>query len=102
MVRFSGRCIYFLELEIGMTAAGAGFMAGLFGIGQFLGRPAMGWLSDRISYRIVGAGSGMIMGLFLILILANKHTFADRLYRFECFCFCFIFGAHIPIIPVYW
>jgi NNP family nitrate/nitrite transporter-like MFS transporter len=73
----------FLELEMGMTTASAGLMAGLFGLGQFLGRPAMGWLSDRVSYRIVGTGCGIIMGLLLILILSVMNESLRGLFTLQ-------------------
>ncbi len=60
----------FLELERGLPTAAAGAIAGLFGLGQFFGRPAIGWFSDRISYRLVGMGSGIIMSVSLVLVLS--------------------------------
>jgi MFS family permease len=38
----------FLRTEVGQTATMAGIMAGFYGIGQFFGRPLLGWASDRL------------------------------------------------------
>jgi MFS family permease len=52
----------FLKTEVGMTASMAGLVAGLWGVGQFIGRPTMGHISDRLGYRKVGITGGIIMG----------------------------------------
>jgi MFS family permease len=59
----------FLKTEIGTTASLAGVIAGVWGVGQFIGRPTMGWASDKLGYRRVGITGGIIMGLTLILVL---------------------------------
>jgi len=68
----------FLKTEVGMTASMAGVVAGLWGIGQFIGRPTIGHISDRMGYRKVGIVGGILMGLGLILIL-EVHNFAARI-----------------------
>ncbi|HMK64244.1 MAG TPA: MFS transporter [Thermodesulfobacteriota bacterium] len=63
----------FLELELKMTTAAAGMMAGLYGLGQFVGRPVLGWISDKKGYHQVGTVSGLILTLFLILALEIRQ-----------------------------
>jgi MFS family permease len=63
----------FLELELEMTTAAAGMMAGLYGLGQFVGRPVLGWISDKKGYHEVGTVSGLILTLFLILTLEIRQ-----------------------------
>jgi MFS family permease len=59
----------FLELELKLTTAAAGVMAGLYGLGQFIGRPVLGWISDKKGYHQVGTVSGLALTLFFILSL---------------------------------
>lgn len=66
----------FLKTEIGMTASMAGVIAGLWGVGQFVGRPAMGLFSDRLGYRRVGIAGGILMGLCLIMVLKVENSLA--------------------------
>lgn len=73
----------FLEMEAGISTTGAGLIAGLFGLGQFLGRPTMGWISDRFSYRMVGIGSGIIMGVSLMFILWVTNGFLRGVFTFQ-------------------
>jgi MFS family permease len=63
----------FLELELKMTTAAAGMMAGLYGLGQFVGRPVLGWISDKKGYHQVGTVSGLTLTLFLILALEIRQ-----------------------------
>jgi DHA1 family multidrug resistance protein-like MFS transporter len=59
----------FLKTELGFAATTAGLIAGLYGVGQCIGRPVLGWVSDKLGYRRVGIVCGFIMGVTLILIL---------------------------------
>lgn len=70
----------YLELEVGLTTAVAGIMAGLYGLGQFIGRPVLGWISDRVGYHKVGTISGLALTLFFILALAVKHPTSQGLF----------------------
>ncbi|HOW55036.1 MAG TPA: MFS transporter [Syntrophorhabdaceae bacterium] len=65
----------FLKTEIGTSASVAGVIAGVWGVGQFIGRPTMGWASDRLGYRRVGVIGGIVMGLSLILVLRAENPF---------------------------
>ncbi len=59
----------YLELEIKMGVAAAGMIAGLYGVGQFLGRPVLGWVSDRLTYRPVGIiGSGIFCASLILML----------------------------------
>lgn len=70
----------YLELELGLTTAVAGIMAGLYGLGQFVGRPVLGWISDKVGYHKVGTVSGLALTLFLILALEVKHPTSQGLF----------------------
>jgi MFS family permease len=63
-----------LELEFNMTATAAGVLTGLYGIGQLVGRPVMGWVCDKLTYRLVGIISGLFLGTSFILILVVHST----------------------------
>ena len=73
----------FLQTEVGMTTTMAGLIAGVFGIGQFFGRPTMGFISDRLGYRAVGAASSLLHGLSLILILTAESNFFRGFFTFQ-------------------
>jgi MFS family permease len=64
----------FLEMEAYMTPASAGVLAGIYGLGQFFGRPLFGWVSDRLGYRLVGITCGAIFGVSLLLTLQAQST----------------------------
>jgi MFS family permease len=59
---------------LGLAAATAGTLAGLYGLGQFVGRPVLGWISDKVGYHWVGTISGLLLTLFFILILEVKPS----------------------------
>ena len=61
----------------------AGIIAGLYGLGQFLGRPVVGWASDKLTYRPVGIASGLILALSLLLILWTVMPFFRGFLTFE-------------------
>ena len=63
----------FLKTELGFAATAAGLVAGLYGIGQCIGRPILGWVSDRLGYRRVGIFCAFIMGITLMIILATNN-----------------------------
>ena len=73
----------FLELEKGTTTAVAGMIAGCFGLGQFLGRPVLGWLSDRFSYRLTAIGSGLVNGISLVVILLVSTKYLQGWFTFQ-------------------
>lgn len=73
----------FLEMEVDMTPARAGVLAGIFGLGQFLGRPLFGWISDRLGYRSVGIVCGVIFGVSLLLILQPQSTPHRAFFTFQ-------------------
>ena len=60
----------FLELERNVAVAAAGVMAGLYGLGQFIGRPTMGWVSDKLGYRPIGIAGAIVLCLSLVMILS--------------------------------
>ncbi|MBA4393181.1 MAG: hypothetical protein C0407_06485 [Desulfobacca sp.] len=64
----------YLELELGLAAATAGTMAGLYGLGQFVGRPVLGWISDKVGYHWMGTTSGLLLTLCFILVLEVRHS----------------------------
>jgi MFS family permease len=70
----------YLELEMGLAAATAGILAGLYGFGQFIGRPILGWMADRIGYHWIGTVSGFLLTACFILILGVKHPAAQGLF----------------------
>ncbi len=63
----------FLKTELGFAATAAGLIAGLYGVGQCVGRPVLGWVSDKLGYRRVGIACGFIMGTTLILLLGTDN-----------------------------
>jgi len=73
----------FLELETGMDPAGAGFIAGFYGVGQCLGRPVLGWVSDRLGYRPVGIIGAFALGISLFLILNVNTSLFRGLFTFQ-------------------
>jgi MFS family permease len=73
----------FLKTELGMTATMSGLMAGIFGIGQFFGRPVMGLVSDRVGYRRVGAASSLLNGISVFLILSAGSTLLRGIFTFQ-------------------
>jgi MFS family permease len=73
----------FLRTEVGQSATMAGIMAGFYGIGQFFGRPLLGWASDRLGYRPVAIAGGTIMGFSLILILWVTSPFLRGLFTLQ-------------------
>jgi MFS family permease len=73
----------FLKTELLMTATTAGVIAGLFGIGQFFGRPVMGLISDRIGYRLVGILGSVIQGISLILVLSAATPSSRVLFTLQ-------------------
>ena len=60
----------FLELERNVAVAAAGVIAGLYGLGQFIGRPTMGWVSDKLGYRPIGIVGAIVLCLSLVMILS--------------------------------
>jgi MFS family permease len=66
-----------------MTATTAGVIAGLFGIGQFFGRPIMGLVSDRTGYRSVGIAGSVIQGISLILVLSATVLYSRVLFTLQ-------------------
>ncbi len=73
----------YLELEVKMGVASAGMIAGLYGMGQFLGRPVLGWVSDRLTYRPVGIVGSGIFGASLILILSVNSVPLQAYFTFQ-------------------
>lgn len=63
-----------LELEFGMTATAAGILTGMYGMGQLVGRPVMGWVCDRLTYRLVGIISALLLGTSFLFILVVHST----------------------------
>jgi MFS family permease len=63
----------YLKLELGLTATAAGVLAGFFGLGQFIGRPSMGWVLDRVAYRPVGILGSLAIGFSILCILATNN-----------------------------
>jgi MFS family permease len=64
----------FLKTEAGIAIGMAGLIAGMYGIGQFLGRPVMGWVSDKMGYRKIGVAGGLVLVLSLALILTVRNN----------------------------
>lgn len=60
----------YLKLEVGMAAAAAGTMAGFYGLGQFVGRPILGWIADKLGYHWVGTGAGLALTFCFIMVLS--------------------------------
>ena len=73
----------FLKTELQMTATMADLMAGVFGIGQFFGRPIMGLVSDRVGYRSTGCGSALFQGLSLALVLLAGSPLLRAAFTFQ-------------------
>ena len=72
-----------LELEFSMTAAAAGALTGLYGMGQLVGRPVMGWVCDKLTYRLVGVISGLLLGTSFVFILVVHSTALRALLTLE-------------------
>ncbi len=72
----------FLKTEIGTSASLAGVIAGLWGVGQFIGRPTMGLASDKLGYRLVGIAGGIIMGFLLMLVLKVENPYTRGFLTF--------------------
>jgi MFS family permease len=64
----------FLKTEIGIAIGTAGLIAGMYGIGQFIGRPVLGWVSDKLGYRKIGVAGGLVLVLSLALILSVHNN----------------------------
>ncbi|MCX5806573.1 MAG: MFS transporter [Proteobacteria bacterium] len=73
----------FLKTEIGTSATIAGLIAGLYGVGQFIGRPFLGWVSDKLGYRRVGISGGILMGTSLVLLLWVSSPFLRAIFTFQ-------------------
>jgi len=73
----------FLKTELGFAATAAGLLAGLYGVGQCIGRPVLGWISDKLGYRRVGIAAGFIMGTTLMLILWVDNPFLRGYFTFQ-------------------
>lgn len=69
----------FLKVERGFSIAQAGMIAGMWGIGQFLGRPLLGLLGDRTGYRHVGIPAAFLMGLSLYFVV-RSHTYSSFIF----------------------
>jgi MFS family permease len=69
----------FLKEERGFSIAQAGTIAGMWGIGQFLGRPLLGLLGDRTGYRHVGTLAAFFMGISLYFVV-KSHTFSSFVF----------------------
>lgn len=84
----------FLKTEAGTTASMAGLIAGMWGLGQFIGRPTMGLVSDRLGYRQVGIVGGIVMGLSLLVVLKVENLFArGAVSFFTGFVGCAVMGS---------
>lgn len=71
----------YLRTEVLMSATGAGILAGFFGIGQAIGRPVMGIVSDLAGYRRTGAAASIAMGyLFHAHPVGRQYAPAGPLY----------------------
>lgn len=64
----------YLKKEMLMSATGAGVLAGCFGIGQALGRPLMGIVSDKAGYRRTGIVASVLTGIFFMFTLQAGST----------------------------
>ncbi len=73
----------FLRTEVGTTATVAGLVAGMYGVGQFIGRPILGSASDRCGYRLVGTLGSFIFGLSLVLTLWLHGHFLRGFFCFQ-------------------
>jgi MFS family permease len=73
----------FLKTEVVTSATMAGLIAGLYGVGQFIGRPFFGWASDKFGYRHIGLIGGVLMCISLILILRVNNPFLRAAFTFQ-------------------
>jgi len=73
----------YLQLEVKTTVAAAGMIAGFYGVGQFIGRPVLGWVSDRMAYRPVGITAAVIFGFTLMLVLSVDSTPLRAFFTFQ-------------------
>lgn len=72
----------YLRTEILLSATGAGLVAGFFGIGQALGRPVLGFVSDRVGYRLTGLAGSLLMGLSFMLTLSVPSILLKTFFTF--------------------
>lgn len=72
----------FLKTEVGMAVGTAGLVAGLYGVGQFFGRPLLGLLSDRVGYRELGICATFLQGLAFIAVLSATNPVMRSLFTF--------------------
>ena len=63
----------FLKEERNFTILQAGIVTGMWGMGQFFGRPLLGLLSDRVGYRHVGIPAAFMTGLLYYLIVSSEN-----------------------------
>lgn len=73
----------FLELEARVNPAAGGLIAGTWGLGQFLGRPVLGWVSDRFTYRPIGIAGALLLGVSLLLVLGVDNPRLRALFTFQ-------------------
>ncbi len=72
----------FLKTELRMAISVVGLIAGMYGIGQFIGRPTMGWISDKLGYRKTGVIGGLLLMLSLGLILSGHNNVLRTTFTF--------------------
>ena len=65
-----------------MAISVVGLIAGMYGIGQFIGRPTMGWISDKLGYRKTGVIGGLLLMLSLGLILSGHNNVLRTTFTF--------------------
>ena len=84
----------FLKTELGTSNSLAGLIAGIWGAGQFIGRPTMGFAADKFGYRLVGIVNGLIMGFCLILVIkVENQVLRAFLTLFTGFVGCAVMGS---------
>jgi ACS family hexuronate transporter-like MFS transporter len=69
----------FLKEERTFSIVQAGTIAGMWGIGQFFGRPLLGLLGDRTGYRHVGTLAAFFMGASLYFVV-KSNTFPSFIF----------------------
>lgn len=85
--------------KIGLKESDTSFISGLFSLGQVVGRPAMGFLSDRVGRINVAASTSFLTAAFILGIWVNAHTYAV-LAAFATLCGCVAGTFSATIGPV--
>lgn len=87
------------SLSFGFTAAAATAATGGLAIANGLGRPVMGWVSERIGRENAMIWSYILCGFFLFLTLVGGAVHSDGLFVFATIFAIFFWGPLFALFP---